>query len=530
MLLVFAFSQTKAFALDDKRSLTEQSIEFLEARKNWEMPDDQRKKLLRVASQRQLFIDDLFFETTHNVKLKVNPPRKTRERNVVRDKPWEDVSINYFNIMKEGDKFRMWYECYAGDIYFESRDSYLCYAESDDGINWVKPDLGFYPYRGTYDNNILFRSIGPEKCYSRVHGTGVFEDPTAPPEQRYKAVSQGMWWDRGNPRHRVAGMYSPDGLRWTRLPEPINAPVQNNPSDGMHTGFWDERISKYVIYRLIGVAPYARCQLRTESGDFTHFPSPSFVLVPEADDPPESDFYSMCARLYPYAGNVYFAFVSVYHHGPHSGPPGSKTDKLDIRLAVSRDGIRWTWPDKGSVFVANGAPGEFDNGSMYMGQGIAKVDDEIWQYYGGSPCTHSGPTGNNPQRLIKEEHLTYSRLISRLDGYVSVEAGPQGGYFVTPPLEYYGNQLKINVKVRPGGSVRIGLLDADNQPIEGRSLEECVPITSDDVNKLVEWKTGFDITDFANKPVKMRIEMTDAGLYAFEFEVSDQAPGRIFTK
>lgn len=527
IVVLFAFSLIEAFAGDNEISLTEEASQFLEARKDWKMPDEQRKKLLRVSSARQLFIDDLFFETSRNIKLKVNPPRKTGERNVVRDKPWEDVQINYFNVMKDGDRFRMWYECYAADIWYEARDTFFCYAESDDGINWVKPSLGFYHFRGSDDNNILFRSIGPAKCYSRVHGTGVFKDPTARPEQRYKAVSQGMWWDRGNPRHIVAGMVSPDGLRWTRLPEPINAPVGGNPSDGMHTGFWDEGISKYVIYRLTAIAPYYRCQLRAESGDFTHFPRPSLVLVPDADDLPESDFYTMCARPYPYAANVYFAFVSVFHHGPQSVPPGSKTDITDIRLAVSRDGIRWTWPDKGSVFVANGALGEFDNGCLYMGQGIVQVDDEIWQYYGGSPLTHT----NTPfTSLLKKEHLTYSRLISRLDGYVSVDTGPEGGDFVTPPLEYYGNQLRLNLNVRPGGSVRVGLLDSDNQPLQGRSIDDCIPLQCNHVDKLVKWKTGFDLTDYASQPVKMRIEMTDASLYAFQFGVNYQAPGRILTK
>ena len=46
---------------------------------------------------------------------------------------------------------------------------------------------------------------------------------------------------------------------------------------------------------------------------------------------------------------------------------------------------------------------------------------------------------------------------------------------------------------------------------------------------MVEWKTGVDLSDFADKPVKMQIEMTDASLYAFQFEVTFLASGRIFT-
>lgn len=46
---------------------------------------------------------------------------------------------------------------------------------------------------------------------------------------------------------------------------------------------------------------------------------------------------------------------------------------------------------------------------------------------------------------------------------------------------------------------------------------------------MVEWKTGVDLSDFADKPVKMQIEMTNASLYTFQFAVTFLAPGRIFT-
>ena len=47
--------------------------------------------------------------------------------------------------------------------------------------------------------------------------------------------------------------------------------------------------------------------------------------------------------------------------------------------------------------------------------------------------------------------------------------------------------------------------------------------------EVVEWKTRVDLSDFADKPVKMQIEMTDAILYTFQFAVTFLAPGRIFT-
>ena len=57
----------------------------------------------------------------------------------------------------------------------------FCYATSQDGIHWKKPNLGLVAFGGTRDTNLLWRN-GP-------HGIGVFKDLHDPdPARRYKAV------------------------------------------------------------------------------------------------------------------------------------------------------------------------------------------------------------------------------------------------------------------------------------------------------------------------------------------------------
>ena len=51
----------------------------------------------------------------------------------------------------------------------------------------------------------------------------------------------------------------------------------------------------------------------------------------------------------------------------------------------------------------------------------------------------------------------------------------------------------------------------------GRALEDSVPITGDGVALLVQWNTGSDVSGRAGKPTKLRIEMQNASLYAFQF-------------
>jgi hypothetical protein len=404
----------------------------------------------------------------------------------------------------------MWYECYDVPGWPTEDDTSFCYAESTDGIVWTKPDLGLFSYNGSTANNILFRMIGPEGAHSRVHGTCVFKDPSAPPESRYKAVSQGGFtsapphsisWGSGQSFLNVAGMVSPDGIRWSRLPKPI----RHEMADSQYSCFWDETSDSYVLYGR--VSGRGRAVGRAESKDFSSFGELDLALQADDRDPPDSDIYNPAALEYPYAANAYFMFPSLYQHQP---------DTLDIRLAVSRDGIHWTRPDQETPFIPLGATNEFDSGSLYMGQGMLRVGDQIWQYYSGSPLTHNH--GGEMDTLVKPENArVYSRVVSRLDGYVSADAGPEGGFFETPPLVYKGGVLRVNVAVRDGGSFRVGLLNENGESIRGRSIEDCQPVTGDHIDVPVRWKTGWDVSGCESVPTKVRVEMRNASLYAFQF-------------
>lgn len=60
------------------------------------------------------------------------------------------------------------------------RQTGCCYAESKDGVHWVKPNLGLVEFDGSTENNIL---------YKNVHGTSVLYDPgDRDPKRRYKLL------------------------------------------------------------------------------------------------------------------------------------------------------------------------------------------------------------------------------------------------------------------------------------------------------------------------------------------------------
>ena len=452
-----------------------------------------------VGSEKQLFIDDLFLRHATNVSLRMHPARKTGERVLVPDQPWENASLNWFSVMQHEGKFRMWYECYDVEGWPTTNDTSFCYAESADGIHWAKPSLNLFSYHGSTSNNILFRELGPPGAYSRVHGAGVFVDPTAPPDARYKCVSQGMF-ARSTPPYRVAGMVSPDGLRWTRLPNLICDVF----ADSQYSAFWDAEQDTFVLYGRVGGR--GRAIGRAQSRDFAHFEPLQLVLENEA----ARDLYNPAAVKYAGSANAYFMFPSVYDH---------QSDKLEIHLAVSRDGIHWRFPDRATPFIALGPAGQFDSGSLYLGQGVVRVQDELWHYYSGSPLKHE--EADLPLMTNSANCRIYSRATIRLDGYVSVETGDQEGCFVTPPLRFKGNALALNVAVKPGGKLQVGLLDEAGNPIPGLTPAECVPITGDHIRQRVTWTSNASLAAYATRPVCLAFRMTKANLFAFQFTDSD---------
>lgn len=441
--------------------------------------------LLSVGDQKQLLFDDAFFSSHRGFRWRVCPPRKTGERNLVADRPWEDFIINaWCTVMEDEGRYRMWYEAYDRS-YTSDFEARYCYAESLDGIHWEKPSLGLQAFAGSMDNNILFEQLGG----GPTHGGTVFKDPQAPPEERYKFIYLAG--------EAVGAGVSPDGIHWTRYE---GGPILNVASDTQTVAFWDPRIERYVTYCRLWTPD--RTIGRSESPDFFRFPDAAEVLRCDAHDPPDTDMYNSAAIKYPYAENAYLMFPSLYHH---------PTDTLEAHLAVSRDGVHWARPER-RPFIPNGEPGEMDDASIYCAVGVLRSGDELWMYYYASRAKHNETYPN-----LLSYGGVYSRAVLRLDGYVAMHAGLVPAEFTTHPLTFTGARLEVNAKVHDGGFVRIELQDADGNPVPGWTLDESSPLTGDSVRHVVRWRNGSDVTALAGRPTRVRAIARDASLYAFQF-------------
>ena len=182
----------------------------------------------------------------------------------------------------------------------------------------------------------------------------------------------------------------------------------------------------------------------------------------------------------------------------------------DTGFTTSRDGRRFTvWPE------ALVRPGPSDKHWFYGFGGTAlNLFETPSQSPGGWPewslyvQDHGSWFGNG---------VTYNRYSIRKDGFVSASAPMAGGSFVTKPLVFDGDSLRLNYNTSAAGSIRAEIQDANGEPISGFTLDDCSEIFGDRIEHSVEWSKQADLSTLAGKPIRLRFELKDADLYSLQF-------------
>ena len=111
-----------------------------------------------------------------------------------------------------------------------------------------------------------------------------------------------------------------------------------------------------------------------------------------------------------------------------------------------------------------------------------------------------------------------------LDGFASIEAGPNPGTLTTKPLVFSGRRLEFNLEASRKGygtdeatSLRVEILDADGRPLPGFSLADSEVASATQTAGVARWKRGSDLGDLAGRTVRLRFHLRNAKLYAFQF-------------
>lgn len=490
--------------------------------------------VINLADRCHLFIDDAMIERQENITFIVNPPQIME---CVIDSIEGPFRKHLSVISDDTELIRLYYG--GSNDYLEVQTSY-------DGIHWQKPDLGRGEYSG--QRNIVI----PEPT-----GMGnVFIDPIAPCQKRWKYVTG----------YHGRGVYvysSADGWFFEREKTAI-LPFRSGSQSNV---FYDDQRQLYIEYHrsdfgmtiagetqrefvmveakdiiqphhykpvsaLESIEAAKKKRLREpnpwylDNGPLTPggfgIEYPAIFLPIDSLDPVGSDIYVPKAIKYPWAPDTYLAFPLLYFHYEGDGPRTRQTlaeekrrlgsGPVETQLSVSRDGIHWIRYPR-PTYVGIGQFGKHDIRQAYLAHGLIRREDEIWQYVFAETRDHSS-------WLEDGEYVrAVYRLRQRLDGFVSADTPyDREGIIVTREVRFKGNRLVLNIDTNATGYAQVGFKDENGSDIEGYTVDDCVYINGDFIDKTVEWiDTGTDVSDFAGQTVQLIFRMRGSKLYSMKF-------------
>jgi len=192
---------------------------------------------------------------------------------------------------------------------------------------------------------------------------------------------------------------------------------------------------------------------------------------------------------------------------------------LKLRLLSSRDGLRFKYagpdPYNRPALVDIGEFGDWDRFMCLMtGAPPIRVGDKLYIYYRGFSETHNR-SGEKP----KDSYYSGANGLAtiRVDGFASVAAGFDHGRVTTKPFVTEGRTLLLNAKANHDARVAVDVLDESGKPIPGYTADDCVAMTTDNVEHAVSWQDRQDFSELTGRPVKLRFHLTNALLYAYRF-------------
>ena len=430
----------------------------------------------------ELFVDRRRVSSSSGITLRMHSPVPAGPA-IRFDRPWEGSTSAYVTVFEDGGLYRMYYRGSPGTGASER----TCYAESDDGAEWRKPDLGLFDWQGSARNNIVWDGLG-------THNFTPFKDPRpdVPPEERYKAVGRGV--GRKNTLH---GFVSADGLRWN--PVAADPVFTEGRFDSQNLAFWDPNRRKYRCYyrtpyqgvRGIGVV---------ESDDFRNWKDSRLITL----DPPDAEHFYTNATL-PYFRNpaLYLAFPKRFFPRRRRLADHPAEGISEAVLLSSRDGLHF---DR-TFMEAWVRPGR---------------DRRNWGDRSCMPAWGLLQTAEDEMSVYISQHYRFDtahmlRGTLRIDGFASAHAGYSGGELVTTTLLCEGPALVLNYATGAGGSLRVEMQSESGEPLAGFSLVEGRELYGDAIAEDYRWQAGGDLSTLAGRRVRIRFALKDCDLYSYRF-------------
>lgn len=539
-----------------------------------------RRDPLLDAGRKRRGVIELFLDN-HHLSWEQNVQRSLRQPDIAaggqpvlpQEHPWEAASVgNFSSVLWSEDKscFRLWY-CAIGTHRSASNQVSLAYAESPDGIHWEKPMANRIAFDGIEQTNLV---MGPQ---TNPHGTCILVNQHSDdPAEQYLAYFDSYPAQRQDaPRHGERGTYtavSPNGLDWTPT---LGRPAVSGKSDTMQSVVWMRGSDCYTAFmrgtrahnapfeRPYGELQRVRYVRASTSQDFAEWSRPVELLrADERDGDPDVHIheFSVCPRSDQYIGLTGMMRISQLLPSPKYTTLEEAI--CDVELSTSRDGRSWHRVADRQVFlpVQNTGPADYDHRRATSETPLARNDelDDSGFYHGGARTAIPAGTIDRgttfhmlgahllfddekvymfygaTNRWRKEGH-PYSFYLATLprDRFQAIKPRrlAQPGIVETKPLYFEpSGDLLVNADASLG-RLTVELVDFNGMPIAGFEEDRCIPMTKDDYDHVVRWKTQSGSAGLADAVrevqadpvlgqypgVRVRFYLRQAWLYAVEW-------------
>jgi hypothetical protein len=466
-----------------------------------EFPAAGREDVLNLGSRLELFVDDFLIEKQNNVEMILHEPEDAGPV-LSFDRSWEGAFCGYVTIIKDEDIYRLYYRGLPEAGKDGSSAETTCYAESKDGINWTKPDLGIYEVSGTRNNNVILAGMAPI-----THNFSPFLDTREGlnPEHRYKALG-------GTGSSGLIACVSADGITWNILQkEPV---ITEGAFDSQNVSFWSQSENCYVCYfRTWTKGEYSgfRTVSRTTSKDFINWTDP---VEMDFGDTPFEHLYTNQTSPYFRAPHIYIAIAARFMPN-RQVLTDEQARQLDVNPKYFKD-------CSDAILMTSRGGNKYDRTFMesFIRPGIGLQNWVSRSNYPALNVVQTGPAEMsvyvNQDYAQPTAHL--HRYTMRIDGFMSLRASYEGGEITTKPFRFTGNTLNLNFSTSAAGFIKVEILDPEGKRIEGFELENSKELIGNEIERSVTWQGNPDLAKLMDKPVRLRFVMKDADLYSMKFK------------
>ena len=339
------------------------------------MANDANGEPLRLWNWRELFVDHHLIDRMDGTSLKLHEPRPAGAA-IEYDRPWEGRGSAYMTVLEDDGVYRLYYRGAPGE-----GPQVTCYAESADGIEWTKPDLGLFEVAGTRDNNVI---LTPEVAGDATHNFSPMLDrrPGVPESEQYKALG-------GSGRGGLTAFASADAVTWRKLvEEPV---ITKGAFDSQNVCFWSWAEGLYLCYFRV-FTNRVRTVARTTSKDFRTWSEP---VEMEFGGAPMEQLYTNGTTSYFRAPHIYVALPGRFWPARKAlsdedaaaldvwAGSGAANDCSDAVLMTTRGGNRYDRTFMES-FVRPGLDNEnWVSRANYPAQGVVPTGDTEMSIYVG---------------------------------------------------------------------------------------------------------------------------------------------------